>query len=400
MALVRKPEISGREPGSSLRTASSEPTSGRAHADADQSAPVNCRVVVESVGDATPAASAAVAKGFGLPTDQVVACCYRAPAVLVEGIDRHRAEEIARLLESIGFKIDIQREDTSPPGPQFCHDVALYLREPAQLHECAATLANFVGTDPDEALGLLMRPPGVVLGNVSRATIDAFARRLPDGAELSWSRPEDARYVCLVLPGAPLLQRSVWDDLRRLGYEVEGQEGIVAGDVDHATARQLWQRHHAGGVLQVVNQDFLRFDVRLIESVEAESHSEAISGALARHTDIPPHLYAAVLSEAPITLIEALPHADLPECLQALHEAGLKVAAECITFQACRLALTRSPTGTEESLLAQLDLKPSREPDANGCYPLDPPLNDLQARSLHTMLADRGIETIYCEVEQ
>lgn len=404
MAWVRKREIPGKEPGSSNSSSAITPpeeASTRLYTgNAGRTGSTTCRVVVTSVGEATPAASAAVAKGLGLPTDQIVACCYRAPAVLVDEIDRDRAEQIAELLASIGFEIDIQPDDAAPPGPQFCYDVALYLREPARLQDCADVLADFIGTGTDEALGLLMRPPGVVLGNVSRATVDAFARRLPEGTELLWSRPEEARYVCLVLPGSPLLQRSVWDDLSRHGYDVQGQEGIVAADVDHATARALWQRHHAGGVLQVVNQDFLRFDVRLIEPAQANPDSDTVTAALANHTDIPAELYAAVLSEAPITLVEALPNTDLSACLEALHGADLKVAAECITFQACQLALTRAPGSVEQPILTQLSLSAARHPDPSGYYRLDPPLNDLQARSLHAVLADHGIDTVYCEVGQ
>ena len=66
------------------------------------------RILIKSVGTARPSASAAVAKGLGLPASTVIARLYRAPAVLVDGIDEPVAERMAGFLGDIGYEAEVQ----------------------------------------------------------------------------------------------------------------------------------------------------------------------------------------------------------------------------------------------------------------------------------------------------
>lgn len=48
-------------------------------------------VVVQSIGSATLTSAAAVAKGLGISAAEVVNCLYKAPAVLVDKVERNLA---------------------------------------------------------------------------------------------------------------------------------------------------------------------------------------------------------------------------------------------------------------------------------------------------------------------
>ncbi|MEE4301439.1 MAG: hypothetical protein V2J24_18520, partial [Pseudomonadales bacterium] len=175
------------------------------------------RIVVESIGSAGPAAAAAVAKGLGIPVARAVACLYRAPAVLADEVPTGAADEMVRLLERIGFSARAEPLDAPPPRPTELLDVALHVVDVGALHAAAEVLGAFTASDPGTALEMILAPPGLVLGAVSAATVEALRERLPDGVELVAARPEASRYHVFLLDGPPVLRERLMPDLARLG---------------------------------------------------------------------------------------------------------------------------------------------------------------------------------------
>jgi len=108
------------------------------------------RILIKSVGTARPSASAAVAKGLGLPASTVIARLYRAPAVLVDGIDEPVAERMAGFLGEIGYEAEVQGMSEPAPVPAPLNDVAVYIEDARQFQQVVEKLASFLGVaEPD-----------------------------------------------------------------------------------------------------------------------------------------------------------------------------------------------------------------------------------------------------------
>lgn len=349
------------------------------------------RLVVTSIGAASPAMAAAVARGLGTPVPQVVTALYRTPAVLVDRAAPATARQMAALLSGLGFRAHAEAESCPPPPPPHLRDVALHLAEPRAAQAAARALAAFTAMAEAAALEMILTPPGLVLGAVSDATADALAARLPDGVELTRSRPEEACYHLFLLDGSAVLRQRLMADLAKLGVPPDAPPGLVAPDVSHGTARDLWRRHGAGGLLRVVNTDFLRYDLVLEAAPAGAAQEPAVQAALFSEAGMPAEFVPDVLAALPVTLSEGVAHRDLGQRMAALASTGLSVRAELATFQLPGLRIEGADDRAE--LAATLR--------ALGCLALDAPLPRLpfdldgqltepRARFVAAQLADAG----------
>lgn len=320
----------------------------------DLSADRGWRVVVASVGKAAPAASSALARGLGIPAARVVACLYRAPAVLIDGIGREVAQTMVGLLARLGYVAEAQPESAPAPGPCHLFDVALHIADPHQADAAAEALAGFTGMTVADAMAMLLDPPSVVLGAVSAATVAAFRSRLPDGVEAVASRPEDASYQLYLGDGPEVIKARLRTDLVALGFDGRVGNGLVATGVSHRTARDLWQRHQAGGLLRVVNEDFLRFDLVLHGAEGVDPQAPEVIEALSAMAEMPAEAIPMVFAAPPIVLRSGLTLAGVGTQLPALAELGLDVRAELTTFQRIGLEVLAigDRAGTEALLRA------------------------------------------------
>lgn len=356
------------------------------------------RIVVESIGTAGPAAAAAVAKGLGIPVSRAVACLYRAPAVLADEVPSETADEMVRLLERIGFSARAESRDAPPPRPNELLDVALHVADVGALHDAAEALGVFTASDAGAALEMILAPPGLVLGAVSAATVEALRARLPEGVELVAARPETSRYHVFLLDGPPVVRERLMPDLARLGVSPDAQPGLVAMDLPHEAVRDLWRVHQAGGMVRVVNTAFLRFDVVLVGAGGADPDDPAVADALAEEAGMPADAVAAVLGELPVTLSEGVGSETLAERLERLTAVGLEVRAELTTFQQLGLEVqsARVP-GALAAVLRRFGLLAEGDRSPACPFVLDRRLPELQARVLRAALEDAGAEVAWLE---
>ena len=354
------------------------------------------RIIIRSVGSAAPAAAAALAKGLGLAPATVISRIYRAPAVLVDQVKSITADRMAALLAELGYEIEIQSMDMAPPEPPVLYDVCLYVENPARLTHAVVTLARFTGLGESEAFAMIMSPPGMVLGSVSQATIDAFERQLGEGVELIASQPELARYHLFLADAPEVIRRRLLDELKVIGIEPRDTVGLVVADLDYAAAQSLWQRSQSGGFALIVNRDFLRFDVVLQPS--GEPPTAAQRELLFHVAGIPEDLCGEVFDNAPITLLEAVPSLDLEQKMQELVAVGLPVKAELITFQ--RLGLRVLSVKDRQGLRRALEsfgLHSPGRPLPRAPFRIPGALPALQARVLRVALEQNGARVEFDE---
>lgn len=349
------------------------------------------RLVVTSIGAASPAMAAAVARGLGTPVPQVVTALYRSPAILVDRVAPGTARQMAALLSRLGFRAHAEPESQPLPAPPHLRDVALHLAEPRAAPAAARALAAFTAMTEAAALEMILTPPGLVLGAVSDATADALAARLPEGVELTRSRPEEACYHLFLLEGPAVLRQRLMADLAPLGVPSDAAPGLVAADVTHGTARDLWRRHGAGGLLRVVNTDFLRYDLVLEAAPAGAAQDPAVRAALFSEAGMPAGLVPDVLAALPVTLSEGVAHRDLGQRMAALAGTGLSVRAELATFQlpGLRVEAASDMAGLAATLRA-LGCFTADAPLPRPPFDLDGPLTEPRARFVAAQLADAG----------
>lgn len=358
-------------------------------AESDEVAHDPYRVIISSVGTATPQSAASIAIGLGVPVQRVLEAFYRAPTVLVDGLSSEMADHMVSLLNGIGCSVSAESEAEAIPAQSKLFDVALYISDTARFAEITSALATFLGASDEQAAKLISTPPGIVLGSVSAATVDALAGRLGDGAELTRADPDAAVYDVFLGQCDYHIRRRLFSDLKTRGFSPVAEAGCILGGLNKLDADRLWAAHKAGGQLAVVNREFLRFDIVLTGgALDEKSHM-----ALTEIAGIPDRFVAQVFDALPITIVEAVRQCELEEMMTALTAAGLDVRADLVTFLHLGLEITDAPGAVSVGkLLTSLGLKQPATGRLN--LPLRLPFHfpEVQARVLRDTLIAQGLE--------
>ncbi len=357
------------------------------------------RIVVNSIGTAKPAASAAIAKGLGLSASTVVSRLYRAPAILVEGVEQQVAQRMTNLLCDIGYQAEVQ--DISQPVPPRAplYDVSVYIDEAEAFLPTVKTISQFIGMSEADASSMLMTPPGIVLGSVSEATVEAFRHQLCDGVSVLASVTEEADYDIFLGSAPEIVSRRILSDIQEAGLTLIAENGLVAVGVDHETAQSLWRRHQASGAMRVVNHDFLRFDLVCtgIENGFVKGSSEQVV-LLNELVGIPTEMIPEVLASLPLTLLEAVPNSEVEEKMTALSDAGLQMRADLISFQMLGLeVLSVAQPSATINVLQGYGLLKAGQGLPRTPFKLDGVMPELQAKLVKAALEGSGADVDYVE---
>lgn len=356
------------------------------------------RLVVRSIGQASPATARSIALGLNVSVQKVLDAFYRAPSILVDRIPLDIAEQMRSLLDSLGYETAIESTTDKPPINTELFDIAAYLSDAEQFDRVAAALAGFLGATDADASRLLSTPPGVVLGSVTDATLQALRSRLGEGVELIASNPERAAYDVFLVTDTEDQARRTCMELRRRGYSLLAEQGCVLMNLNKEEADRLWSVFHKANTLRVINRDFLRYDLVLVDP--GPGVTTAMQKVLREVAGIPDRLIAEVFGATPITLIEALPAEQLETAMGACFDAGLTVRADLISFMHLGVRITRtSQPGRLHNTLSSLGLlDPAQASLPELPFHLPCSFPELQARIIRSALRAAGTEAELVEV--
>lgn len=345
------------------------------------------RLVFHSIGGAAPGNAASIAMGLGVPVTPVMEALYRAPAVLVDGLSAEIGDRMRALLTDLGCRVTLDPMTAPLPEPAALHDVALHISDTARYGDIIAALAEFLGTPVADAARLVTTPPGIVLGGVSPATIDALADRLGPGADLVSSNPEPALYDLFLGPCDGVIRARLLSDLRRAGFAPIADAGCILTGLTKAQADAVWAAHGRVRDLRVVNRDFLRFDLVLTGGTPAPDALRALTDV----AGIPAHIAPRLFDDGEITVMEAVPHADMAPALERLTAAGLSIRADLVTFLhlGIDVVAARNPRAVRDTLSA-MGLETTEHDLRRLPYRLPWRLPELQARLLRDTLEAAG----------
>lgn len=347
------------------------------------------RVNVTSVGSADPAKAKSIALGLGVPVQSVLDALYKAPRVLVDGLDVGLADQMAGLLKDLGCETAVQPMLDPAPTPAILFDVAIHVTDTARYGEVCDNLGAFIGASAEDAARLISTPPGIVLGSVSPATIAALSTRLGDAVTVTSSRPELAIYEVFLGECDAPVQARVLSDLRARGHDPVSDQGCILSGLTKAQADALWLAHRATQALRIVNRDFLRFDLVLTGGHDTPS----ARGALTNVAGVPARIVPQLFDAMPIAVIEAIPNPELEGAMTALSEAGLQIRADLITFLhlGVEIVASRAPERLRDALMS-LGVLGRGAPLPALPYRLPYRMPELQARLLRDTLNAAGSE--------
>lgn len=357
-------------------------------ATADLAAPdEGFRLVFQSIGDAVPGNAASIAVGLGVPVAPVMEALYRAPTVLVDGLTAAIGARMRDLLTEMGCNVTLDPMSSPPPVPATLHDVALHVTDTTRHGAIVDALAAFLGTRPDDAARLIATPPGVVLGRVSRATIDALAARLGAGASLVASDPDTAVYDVFLGDCDSVVRARLMADLRRAGLAPLAETGCILTGLTRAQADGIWAAHGRLAALRVVNRDFLRFDLVLTGGAPTPAAIRALTDT----AGVPAHVAPRLFHEGPITVMEAVAHADMASAMDRLAAAGLCIRADLVSFLHLGMEITAAPQPrTLRAALNALGIDATDHDLRRLPYRLPWRLPELQARLVRDTLEASG----------
>jgi ribosomal protein L7/L12 len=349
-------------------------------------------VIVLSIGRASPAVCQRIAPVLALPAAAIARLLYQAPAVLLGQISRQQGREICHALEEAGLAVELVAEPLAAMTPPALFDVAVHIGEPADFADVAARLAEFLGCPPADAERLLETPPGVVLGDVSAASVEALMQRLAGlGACVVRAERKSSVYDLFVASGDSSVGAALRREFAAVPAVCDARGGLILRGLSHEAAAAVWRRHQASGAVRLVNQAFEQWDITLVACDGSVEKLEALSNA----TGIPREICAELIAHLPVVIEDGVGNAAIAEKLLLYSDAGLEVRAILTTFRVLQLTVVR---GCSVSFL--LDLFRSNNIDSSKSRGQSLPftwpkaLNDLQAKRLKQQLEANG-----CEVE-
>ncbi|NJM51402.1 MAG: hypothetical protein HC843_11475 [Sphingomonadales bacterium] len=288
--------------------------------------------MINSIGAANPATVGSVAKGLGLAIEETIKAVYRAPVILASKLERAVAEQLDMMLSGLGFETSIASDAELNPLPNPLYDVVLRLEKPEAIFEVAEQLGFFCGIGQAEAIRLITVPPGIILGGVSQATVDALAKRLKGlGTKLIQSRPQKARYD-LFSHGLPeTMARMLRSELKLEAGMVAGQaDSIFANDLDYAEANRLWRKYGRSGHVTIIDRDFQCFDIILEEMGDGQEAEQA--DLLHRLFGIPEDIIPSLRGESEIILAGNRGYGEFEDVIAEMARNNIWARADLSTF--------------------------------------------------------------------
>lgn len=356
------------------------------------------KVVITSIGRALPNSIVSIAKGMNVPVKQVAERIYRAPTTLADKLSLEIAQQLRKLLIELGYGVNICSQKETVFTAKSDLDVSLYISDITQYAEVITRTAQFIGSTFEEAEKMVACPPGIILGGVTQATVDALISFLGEGAEIIASNKDDAIFDLYLTQNAETSLHYILSDLKRMGVNLISNNGCIARDISPEDAKAIWARHAKTGAVRIINQDFLRCDVVLTAKPDVLSPEQ--KDYFLSSVGIPEEYLETVFENTPVTLFEGEPFKNAVSMLADCHALDLKVEAELITFSQYGVQVVNGPK--LKSTIATLksmgflddDEHPQQYPFSLNYY-----LPELRARLLESKLSELQIDVELIDIE-
>ncbi len=317
----------------------------------------DCRIVVNSIGDAGIPLMEALKQISPLPEPRLIALLYQAPSELAGGLSRETADEINRFLLSHGLDSAVIGMDDPFEEGDDDHEVALVVKDISRMAGIGRLVMEVLGIDVIKAREILCASPAVLMGKISANTAAAFRRRFQAlGAELDVSRPSSALYDVFLVDPSPEGREAVSRFMAEQGVTEPAGEGVddgqplLAAGLSNKDISAAWNEMVRRNLpVRIINRDFERFDLRM----EACPVDEKMVDFLVKTTPMPEAVARKIPEHTPIVTHENIRFAQLDAYLEMIHHLGGRASGHLLSFQTFSLALEKIGNRDETARLLQ-----------------------------------------------
>jgi hypothetical protein len=218
------------------------------------------RIHVTAAAPAARLAILSIAGILGIEPQQAADRLASLPTVLADGVAPPVARRLSAVLTTFGMQVRLDPTLSTPIAPS---GLEVALQPTAGLQPAMISrVARLVALEPEVIAAGMTRPGGLVLRGLGEERVKALRdglRRDP-GLRVLQSATSGATFDAWRRPGVPVPV----SDLVRLGLGRDRVTGAVAAGMNAQTALHLGRR--LGTQLLILNRDFQRFDLRLVEA--------------------------------------------------------------------------------------------------------------------------------------
>jgi len=258
---------------------------------------------------------------------------FRAPSVLLEGLDWNKGERLRDVLKQTGIDVELQPSNQTFQAGVGDWELALGVKDPGQLLAIIEETALLVGVDFEKAKALVLASPAVLMGRVSEATVAAVRARFEKlGCEVDASRTTQAVFDLVIETADPYTLRALELRLQELAAarsRLSPSQIMVTG-LSAATTELLWAEvTRTSAKVRALNRDLQRFDVRL----EQAPDTPEVRQWLTRAVGMPERVTQRALARMPFTLAENVPGKQMASLLQEAGTLDARASAVLLSLQ-------------------------------------------------------------------
>lgn len=291
------------------------------------------RLVVHSIGTAG-ASAVKVLRSLRSGSDlELAALLYRAPSVLLEGLDWDKGERLRDALRQTGIEVELERTADGFQAGRGEWEISLGVKDPAHLLTIIEETALLVGVDFEKAKAMVLASPAVLMGRVSEATVTAVRARFEKlGCEVDASKTAQAVFDLVIDAGDQRTLHAIDLRLKELAVERStlGPSQVMVTGLNSATTETLWaELARTSAKVRALNRELQRFDVRL----ERAPNNDEVRQWLTRAVGMPERITHKALSRMPFTLVENVRGERMATLLREAGALGAHATAVLLSLQ-------------------------------------------------------------------
>ena len=282
---------------------------------------------------------------------------FNTPSILIENLDRVKAEQIKQLLEETGARLSISPRGTFSEEVKATYETALVIRDVRQVPAIIQQVALLLRLPIAEAQKLLFRSPTLILGNVSKSSAEALKEGFQEyNADILISDTQHAAYDLYLSGDAAHLRNDLLNwlqrrNIRRTENSDSLNQPLIATELNQSQALSLWEQFSvAGESIKIVNRDFYTFDLRWQSAYEGVP-LEPIAEYLNQSFGIPKKAYDSIHAHTGVIIEQYLSFQEIENHLAALTQLGATCLADLTTLQSYT-CLLKNMGNTEPSMQA------------------------------------------------
>jgi hypothetical protein len=347
------------------------------------------RVIILSIGTATPIVVKALSETFGINHELLFKMLYNAPAIFLEDVDELLAQKANDLLVELGLEALIQNTSEAPPLPTEPVDIAVYITDPRNLTKVNKQLAEFLGCTDNDALQLLLNEPSVVLGGVSMATAESLQKRVD--AEVIASNPKQDLYTLELTASDENSRLKLIHLLKNQGIIIPKGENKWVTNLTYDHLNKFLTHYRSQNNLKIYNQSYSRYRILLNEFDLNESSQTQF---LIHQIGMPADALEEISANLPVIIDDSINFNQLREKLALYTQAGLNCSEERIPFGKYLISVTNITDSNKAEQLLNKFYKDVKLNTAAEVWKSPLPLESVLSRFL-----EKQLEYIGCEVE-